>query len=265
MTLDPKNPMDTPSPKIEAKNLSVWFGENQVLYDISLPIQTNTITAIIGASGSGKSTALRAFNAMNLEIGGCRQAGDIFLDGMNIKDNHLPTTELRRRVGMVFQRPNPFPSSIRSNLLFAPRLHGLIKGNSKCAEDAHVAACLQKAGLWEEVKDDLKRPGTSLSGGQQQRLCIARALSANPEVLLLDEPCSSLDPNATARIEELLLSMRGEYTMVIVTHNLAQARRIADTTAFFHMGMLVEMAATDALFTSPAQNQTRDYVTGRFG
>ena len=265
MNISSKDTSPNNSSKMEAQNLSVWFGEKQVLFDVCLPIQKNTITAIIGASGCGKSTALRSFNDMNREISGCRQTGDILLDGLDVEGHHLPTTELRRRVGMVFQRPNPFPSSIRANLLFAPRLHGLIKGGSKCAEDARVAACLQKAGLWDEVKDDLKRSGTSLSGGQQQRLCIARALSADPEVLLLDEPCSSLDPNATARIEDLLLSMRNEYTIVIVTHNLAQARRIADKTAFFHMGRLVEMSVTEELFTSPSKEYTRDYVTGRFG
>ncbi|MBN1945144.1 MAG: phosphate ABC transporter ATP-binding protein [Bradymonadales bacterium] len=251
------------SPKLTAEELSAWFGAKQVLQRVSLAIPANRVTAIIGPSGCGKSTLLRCFNRMHETVTGARATGKVRLDGQDIYARGVDPVLIRRQIGMVFQKPNPFPSmSIRDNVLSGLRLTGLLK--RELAEGIMERALIQAA-LWEEVQDRLSEPGISLSGGQQQRLCIARALAVEPEVLLMDEPCSALDPIATARIEDLMHSLSDRYTIVIVTHNMQQAARVSDQTAFLLMGELVEFGATDQLFTSPHDVRTEDYITGKFG
>ncbi|WP_246270822.1 phosphate ABC transporter ATP-binding protein PstB [Hongsoonwoonella zoysiae] len=249
--------------KMRGEKVCVHYGDKQALFDVDLDIRKRQVTALIGPSGCGKSTFLRCLNRMNDTIDICRVAGDITLDGMNIYDPSIDVVELRARVGMVFQKPNPFPKSIYENVAYGPRIHGLAR--SKPELDDIVAASLQKAGLYEEVKDRLDAPGTGLSGGQQQRLCIARAIAVSPEVILMDEPCSALDPIATAKVEELIDELRENYTIVIVTHSMQQAARVSQRTAFFHLGVLVEEGPTQDMFTNPRDRRTQDYITGRFG
>ncbi len=248
--------------KIETRDLSFYYGRRQVLYNISLKIPGRAVTAIIGPSGCGKSTLLRTMNRMNELIPGTRIEGTVYLDGVDIYSDRVDPVVLRGRVGMVFQKPNPFPKSIFENVAFGPRVSGI---RDKGTLREIVEQALRKAALWEEVKDRLHENAYGLSGGQQQRLCIARALANNPEVLLMDEPCSALDPAATARIEDLIFELREHYTIVIVTHNMQQAARVSDWTAFLYNGRLIEYAATDMLFTSPQKKETEDYITGRFG
>ena len=250
-------------PKIEARGVSVFYGDNQAIRDVSLDIDQDRVTAFIGPSGCGKSTFLRTLNRMNDTIAGARVEGEVRLDGEDVYASDMDVVQLRARVGMVFQKPNPFPKSIYENVAYGPRIHGLAR--SREALDAVVEQALSRAGLWNEVKDRLKDSGTALSGGQQQRLCIARAIAVDPEVILMDEPCSALDPIATARIEELIHELRGRYAIAIVTHNMQQAARVSQVTAFFHMGQLVEHGDTAQLFTSPREERTKDYITGRYG
>jgi phosphate transport system ATP-binding protein len=249
--------------KIVARDVSVFYGVKQALFDVDVEIPSNTVTAFIGPSGCGKSTFLRCINRMNDTIPICRVTGDISLDGQDIYAPDLDVVELRARVGMVFQKPNPFPKSIFENVAYGPRIHGLT--SSKAELDEIVHTCLDKAGLLKEVKDRLHEPGTGLSGGQQQRLCIARAIATKPDVILMDEPCSALDPIATAKIEELIDELRSNYTIIIVTHSMQQAARVSQRTAFFHLGVLVEEGETTQMFTNPADKRTQDYITGRFG
>jgi len=259
-----RTPDAEPRPaRIVAKDVSVFYGAKQALFDVTIDIAEKAVTAFIGPSGCGKSTFLRCLNRMNDTIEGCRVEGSIRLDGADIADPQLDPVELRARVGMVFQKPNPFPKSIYENIAYGPRIHGLARARTDL--DAIVEQSLQKAGLWSEVKDRLHEPGTGLSGGQQQRLCIARAIAVSPEVILMDEPCSALDPIATARIEELIDELRANYTIVIVTHSMQQAARVSQRTAFFHLGNLVEEGPTDMIFTGPLEKRTQDYITGRFG
>jgi phosphate transport system ATP-binding protein len=247
---------------MRAEDLRAWFGAGEALKGITLPIPAQRVTAIIGPSGCGKSTFVRCLNRMHEVVPGARVAGRVLLDGEDIYARPVNPVRVRRRVGMVFQKPNPFPTmSIRQNVLAGLKLNGVRTPDP----GAVVEKALRQAALWDEVKDALDRSGTSLSGGQQQRLCIARALALEPEVLLMDEPCSALDPIATARVEELIHTLRDEYTIVIVTHNMQQAARVSDYTAFFYMGELVEHAETDTLFTKPSDPRTEDYITGRFG
>ncbi len=253
----------TTPPKMIGRKVNVFYGEKQALFDVDLEVGANEVTALIGPSGCGKSTFLRCLNRMNDVIDSCRVVGDITLDGEDIYARSLDVVQLRARVGMVFQKPNPFPKSIYDNIAYGPRIHGMSR--SKDELDGIVERSLRRAGLWEEVKDRLQQPGTGLSGGQQQRLCIARAIAVSPEVVLMDEPCSALDPIATARIEELIDELRQEYTIVIVTHSMQQAARVSQRTAFFHMGVLVENGDTDQIFTNPRDQRTQDYITGRFG
>jgi len=250
-------------PKVIARDVNVWYGDKQGLKSVSIDIRSRSVTAFIGPSGCGKSTFLRCFNRMNDTIEGARVDGTILLDGRSIYDPDLDVVELRARVGMVFQKPNPFPKSIYENIAYGPRIHGLARNKSDLAQI--VETSLQKAGLWDEVKDRLNDPGTGLSGGQQQRLCIARAIAVSPEVILMDEPCSALDPIATARIEELIDELRANYTIIIVTHSMQQAARVSQRTAFFHLGVLVEEGPTETIFTNPSDKRTLDYITGRFG
>lgn len=252
------------SVKMSARDVCVYYGEKQALFGVNLQIPTNEIMALIGPSGCGKSTFLRCLNRMNDVIPIARITGDIELDGEDIYAPDLDVVELRARVGMVFQKPNPFPKSIFDNIAYGPRIHGFSSNNKTDMEEL-VATSLQKAGLWEEVKDRLDQPGTGLSGGQQQRLCIARAIAVKPEVILMDEPCSALDPIATAKIEELMDELRSDYTIVIVTHSMQQAARVSQRTAFFHLGVLVEEGDTDKIFTNPDDERTQNYITGRFG
>ncbi len=245
-------------PKLKAEGMNFFYGTFQALKDINLQVETNRITALIGPSGCGKSTFLRTLNRINDTVKTARWEGQILLDNQDIRE--LDVTNLRRRVGMVFQRPNPFPKSIFDNIAYGPRVNG-IKGNL----NEIVEKSLRRAALWEEVKDKLQKSAYALSGGQQQRLCIARALAVDPEVLLLDEPCSALDPIATAKIEDLLISIKDQTTIVIVTHNMQQAARVADTTGFFLLGKLIEFAKTDIIFKNPDKKETEDYITGRFG
>lgn len=247
---------------ITAHHLSVWYGKNQALFDVSLTIEPCSITALIGPSGCGKSTFLRSINRMNDLIPGIRTAGTLLVDGTHIYDRRTDVVALRQRVGMVFQRWNPFPKSIYENVAYGPRVNGL---RDRTGLDQIVEQSLRRAALWDELKDRLRTSALALSGGQQQRLCIARALANNPEVLLLDEPASALDPIATQRIEELLHELKRELTVVIVTHNLQQAGRIADRTAFFYLGRLVEANETSAIFTNPRDERTEAYIAGRFG
>lgn len=249
--------------KMSGKNVDVFYGDKQALFDVNLDIKQHRVTALIGPSGCGKSTFLRCLNRMNDVIDICRITGDLRLDGKDIYDPSVDVVELRARVGMVFQKPNPFPKSIFDNVAYGPRIHGMAQ--SKADYEEIVTTSLEKAGLFDEVKDRLDEPGTGLSGGQQQRLCIARAIAVNPEVILMDEPCSALDPIATARIEELIDELREKYTIVIVTHSMQQAARVSQRTAFFHLGVLVEEGDTDQIFTRPNDERTQDYITGRFG
>ncbi|HYJ59764.1 MAG TPA: phosphate ABC transporter ATP-binding protein PstB [Methyloceanibacter sp.] len=249
--------------KMTARDVNLWYGEKQALFDVSLDIFDSSVTALIGPSGCGKSTFLRCLDRMNDVIEGVRMTGDITLDGENIYAPQVDPVQLRARVGMVFQKPNPFPKSIFENVAYGPRIHGLAR--SKADLEEIVVKSLTRAGLFEEVKDRLQESGTGLSGGQQQRLCIARAISVNPEVLLMDEPCSALDPIATARIETLMDELRKSLCIVIVTHSMQQAARVSQRTAFFHLGKLVEVGDTTKMFTNPTDVRTQDYVTGRFG
>jgi phosphate transport system ATP-binding protein len=251
------------NPVVSARNVNVYYGEKHAIKDVSLDIGRNAVIALIGPSGCGKSTFLRSINRMNDTIESARFTGQIKLDGQDIYDKRQDVVQLRARVGMVFQKPNPFPKSIYENIAYGPRIHGLVAHRADL--DEFVQTSLQKAGLWEEVKDRLDHSGTSLSGGQQQRLCIARAIAVDPEVILMDEPCSALDPIATARIEDLIDELRQNYTIVIVTHNMQQAARVSQRTAYFHLGDLIEVGATDQIFTNPSHKLTEDYITGRFG
>lgn len=249
--------------KISAQQVSVFYGDKQALFDVALDMPDRMVTALIGPSGCGKSTFLRCINRMNDTIPGARVVGQILLDGENINDRSVDPVLLRARVGMVFQKPNPFPKSIFENVAYGPRIHGFADNKTELADI--VESSLKRAGLWKEVADRLQAPGTSLSGGQQQRLVIARAIAVSPEVILMDEPCSALDPIATAKIEELIDDLRSQYCIVIVTHSMAQAARVSQRTAFFHMGAVVETGATDEIFTNPRDSRTQDYITGRFG
>jgi phosphate transport system ATP-binding protein len=249
--------------KISARDVNVYYGEKHALKGVNVDIPDRNVTAFIGPSGCGKSTFLRCINRMNDTIPICRVTGEIAIDGSDIYDRSLDVVQLRARVGMVFQKPNPFPKSIFENIAYGPRIHGLAK--SKADLDEIVSVSLQRAGLFEEVKDRLHDPGTGLSGGQQQRLCIARAIAVEPEIILMDEPCSALDPIATAHIEELIDELKTDFTIVIVTHNMQQAARVSQRTAFFHLGTLVEEAPTDVIFSNPKDQRTQDYITGRFG
>jgi phosphate transport system ATP-binding protein len=249
--------------KMRAQGVGVFYGDNQAVRDVDLDITRDEVTALIGPSGCGKSTLLRCFNRMNDAIAGCRVVGDIRLDGQSIHGEGMDVEQLRARVGMVFQKPNPFPKSIYENVAYGPRIHGLAK--SRAEFDEVVERSLSRAGHWNEVKDRLEEPGTALSGGQQQRLCIARAIAVDPEVVLMDEPCSALDPIATARIEELIYELRGRYAIAIVTHNMQQAARVSQRTAFFHLGELIEQGPTEEIFTNPRVPRTSDYITGRYG
>ncbi|MEQ9315159.1 MAG: phosphate ABC transporter ATP-binding protein PstB [Henriciella sp.] len=249
--------------KVDCRNIDVFYGDKQAIYDISLEIQDRAVTSFIGPSGCGKSTFLRCINRMNDTIESARVSGQIYMDGADINDQSIDPVLLRSRVGMVFQKPNPFPKSIYDNIAYGPRIHGL--ASTKSELDEVVESSLRKAGLWQEVKDRLLSPGTGLSGGQQQRLCIARAIAVSPEVILMDEPCSALDPIATARIEELIDELRERYCIVIVTHSMQQAARVSQRTAFFHLGKLVEYGDTERIFTNPEDTRTQDYITGRFG
>ncbi len=249
--------------KLSAKNVDVFYGEKQALRKVSLDIPARSVTALIGPSGCGKSTFLRCLNRMNDTVEGARVTGRIELDGSDIYEKKKDVVQLRARVGMVFQKPNPFPKSIYENVAYGPRIHGLAADRVEL--DEIVTTSLQRAGLWEEVKDRLNNPGTGLSGGQQQRLCIARTIAVNPEVILMDEPCSALDPIATARIEDLIDELRASYAIVIVTHSMQQAARVSQRTAYFHLGDLIEVGETDRIFTNPRHKLTEDYITGRFG
>ena len=249
--------------RIQARDVTVHYGPKQAIFDVTIDIPERAVTAFIGPSGCGKSTYLRCLNRMNDTIDICRVTGKITLENEDIYDKAVDVVELRARVGMVFQKPNPFPKSIFENIAYGPRIHGIAKNKTDLEEI--VVSSLQKAGLYEEVKDRLDAPGTGLSGGQQQRLCIARAIAVSPEVILMDEPCSALDPIATAKIEELIDELRENYTIAIVTHSMQQAARVSQRTAFFHLGVLVEEGPTDQIFTSPKEKRTQDYITGRFG
>jgi phosphate transport system ATP-binding protein len=250
-------------PKATARNVSVFYGEKQALFGVNLDIPDRNVMAFIGPSGCGKTTFLRCFNRMNDTITGAQVTGEVKIQGKNIYDPDVDPVQVRARVGMVFQKPNPFPKSIFENVAYGPRIHGLAK--SKADLEEIVVKSLKRAGLFDEVKDRLDSEGTSLSGGQQQRLCIARAIAVSPEVILMDEPCSALDPIATAKVEELIDELHENYCIVIVTHNMQQAARVSQRTAFFHLGYLVEEDATDQIFTNPRERRTQDYITGRFG
>lgn len=257
------NTMTDAETKIRARNVSVFYGEKQAIDGISIDIRNRYVTAFIGPSGCGKSTFLRVLNRMNDTIAGARVEGEVLLDGDDIYTSGLDVVALRARVGMVFQKPNPFPKSIYDNIAYGPRIHGLASHRSDL--DGIVERSLKRAGLWDEVKDRLTDSGTALSGGQQQRLCIARAIAVDPEVILMDEPCSALDPIATARIEELIDDLRERYAIVIVTHSMQQAARVSQQTAFFHLGKIVEQGETSQVFTNPREERTKDYITGRYG
>jgi len=250
-------------PKMRARDVDVWYGAKQAINRVSIDVRPEHVTAFIGPSGCGKSTFLRTLNRMNDTIPSARVTGRIELDGDDIYASGMDVVQLRARVGMVFQKPNPFPKSIYENVAYGPRIHGLAAGRHEL--DSIVEKSLRRAGLWEEVKDRLAESGTALSGGQQQRLCIARAIAVDPEVILMDEPCSALDPIATAKIEELIHELRGRYAIVIVTHNMQQAARVSQRTAFFHLGELLEYGETSQIFTNPKVERTKDYITGRYG
>jgi phosphate transport system ATP-binding protein len=251
------------TPKMRAENVRVFYGEKEALKGVSIEVHDDKVTAFIGPSGCGKSTFLRCLNRMNDTIAGARVTGTITLDGQDISSPDMDVVQLRARVGMVFQKPNPFPKSIFENVAYGPRIHGLAEGKDEL--EAMVEKSLRRAGLWDEVKDRLQESGTALSGGQQQRLCIARAIAVDPEVILMDEPCSALDPIATAKIEELIHELRGRYAIAIVTHNMQQAARVSQRTAFFHLGELIEYGKTKEIFTNPREQRTQDYITGRYG
>jgi len=249
--------------KIRAHNVQVYYADTHAIKDVTIDIEDKTVTAFIGPSGCGKSTFLRCINRMNDTIDICRVEGNISIDEEDIYDRSVDPVQLRAKVGMVFQKPNPFPKSIYDNVAYGPRIHGLAK--SKAELDSIVEESLRKGAIWDEVKDRLDAPGTGLSGGQQQRLCIARAIATSPEVLLMDEPCSALDPIATAQVEELIHELRQNYSVVIVTHSMQQAARVSQKTCFFHLGHLVESGETDQIFTNPSDKRTKDYITGRTG
>ncbi len=253
----------TESYKVVSENVDVFYGAKQALFGVDLNVMANQVTALIGPSGCGKSTYLRCVNRMNDTIPICRVTGKIEIDGQDIYDPDLDVVELRARVGMVFQKPNPFPKSIFDNIAYGPRIHGLTKDKTDLEE--LVETSLQRAGLWGEVKDRIHEPGTGLSGGQQQRLCIARAIATKPDIILMDEPCSALDPIATAKVEELMHELRENYTIMIVTHSMAQAQRVSQKTAFFHIGYMVEYGDTKQIFEDPQDKRTQDYIFGRFG
>jgi phosphate transport system ATP-binding protein len=248
--------------KVETKNLNLWFKDNHVLKDVNLAIKENAVTAVMGPSGCGKSTLIRTMNRMNDIISGCRITGEVYVDGKNVYDDGTNVYDLRRKVGMVFQKPNPFPKSIFENVAFGPKIHKIASGKKL---DEVVEKSLRGGALWEEVKDRLNDSAFSLSGGQQQRLCIARALAVEPEIILMDEPCSALDPSATARIETLIRELREKYTVIIVTHNLQQAARVSDFTAFLYVGQLIEYGETEKIFEDPKNELTEKYITGKFG
>ena len=245
------------------RNVNVYYGDNHAIKNVSLDIGREQVLAMIGPSGCGKSTILRALNRMNDTIDGCRMTGEIKLDGQDIYHKEMDVVPLRAQVGMVFQKPNPFPKSIFDNIAYGVRIHGL--AGSKSELEGIVEHSLKRAGLWEEVKDRLHQPGTGLSGGQQQRLCIARTIAVSPEVILMDEPCSALDPIATAKVEDLINELGRDYTIAIVTHSMQQAARVSQRTAYFHLGDLLEVGSTDQIFTNPIHPLTEDYITGRFG
>ena len=251
------------STKVSARNVNVYYGDTHALHDVTLDVYSKQITALIGPSGCGKSTFLRCLNRMNDVVDGCRVTGSIELDGRDIYAADVDVVALRSRIGMVFQKPNPFPKSIFDNVAYGPKIHGLAEHRTDLEEI--VVSSLKKAGLFEEVKDRLHAPATGLSGGQQQRLCIARTISINPEVVLMDEPCSALDPIATARIEDLMWELKENYSIIIVTHSMQQASRVSQRTGFFHLGDLVEVGTTEKIFQNPEDERTRDYITGRFG
>jgi phosphate transport system ATP-binding protein len=255
--------VESEATKISARNAQVYYGTNHAIRDVNVDILDKTVTAFIGPSGCGKSTFLRCLNRMNDTIPGCRVEGKITLDGKDIYDKSIDPVQLRAQVGMVFQKPNPFPKSIYDNVAYGPRIHGMTR--SKAQLDEVVEKSLRRAALWNEAKDRLDEPGTGLSGGQQQRLCIARAIATNPEVLLMDEPCSALDPIATAQVEELIDELRANFSVVIVTHSMQQAARVSQRTAFFHLGHLVEYGETGHIFTNPRDPRTESYITGRIG
>lgn len=255
--------LDPSKARMVCRNVDVYYGDKKAIDNVSVDIGKNEVLSMIGPSGCGKSTFLRCLNRMNDTIDICRVEGEIKLDEQNIYDSKLDVVPLRARVGMVFQKPNPFPKSIYDNIAYGPRIHGLV--NNKSETDEVVETSLKRAGLWEEVKDRLDAPGTGLSGGQQQRLCIARAIAVSPEVILMDEPCSALDPIATAKVEELIDELRTDYTIAIVTHSMQQAARVSQRTAYFHLGKLIEVEKTDKIFTNPTHQLTEDYITGRFG
>jgi len=249
--------------RMKTQALIVFYNEEQALFDVSLDIYNNKVTALIGPSGCGKSTFMRCLNRMNDYVEGCRITGKVRLDGFNIYKDNVDTILLRQKVGMVFQKPNPFPKSIYENVAYGPKIHKLTSNREEL--DALVEKTLKRVGLWDEVADRLSAPGTSLSGGQQQRLCIARAIATEPEVILMDEPCSALDPIATARIEELIAELEQRYTIVIITHSMQQAERVSDYTAFFHMGRIIESGNTEKIFNDPEHQKTKDYIGGKFG
>ncbi len=255
--------LDQSDIKFAARNVQVFYGADQAIKDVDVDIRDKTVTSFIGPSGCGKSTFLRCLNRMNDTIDICRVEGEIRLDGQDIYARSVDPVQLRAKVGMVFQKPNPFPKSIYDNVAYGPKIHGMARKKEDL--DQVVETALRDAGLWEEVKDRLDTPGTGLSGGQQQRLCIARAVATRPEVLLMDEPCSALDPIATAQIEELIDKLRAQYSVIIVTHSMQQAGRISQKTAFFHLGNLVEYGDTDTIFTNPEDRRTESYITGRIG
>jgi phosphate transport system ATP-binding protein len=259
----PSKGANSAPPKVTARDVAVFYGEKQALFNVQIDIPDRAVMAFIGPSGCGKTTFLRCFNRMNDTIPGARVKGEIKVQGKNIYLPDVDPVQVRARVGMVFQKPNPFPKSIFENVAYGPRIHGLAK--SKADLEEIVITSLQKAGLFNEVKDRLNGEGTGLSGGQQQRLCIARAIAVSPEVILMDEPCSALDPIATAKVEELIDELRANFCIVIVTHNMQQAARVSQRTAFFHLGYLVEEDDTDQIFTNPKDRRTQDYITGRFG
>jgi phosphate transport system ATP-binding protein len=251
------------SPVMQARHLDVFYGANHAIQNVNLDIGRNEVIALIGPSGCGKSTFIRCLNRMNDTIESARITGDITLDGENVYGRQMDVVMLRARVGMVFQKPNPFPKSVYDNVAYGPRIHGLARDRSEL--DEIVRNSLERAGLWSEVKDRLEGPGTGLSGGQQQRLCIARTIAVNPDVILMDEPCSALDPIATARIEDLIDELKQNYAIAIVTHSMQQAARVSQRTAYFHLGKLIEVGDTDEIFTNPRHKLTEDYITGRFG
>jgi phosphate transport system ATP-binding protein len=261
--VEPEGRAALDDPVFTCREVNVFYGTKQALKNVSVDVGRRQVLAMIGPSGCGKSTFLRCLNRMNDTIAGARVTGSIRLDGRDIHDAHQDVVQLRARIGMVFQKPNPFPKSIYDNVAYGPRIHGLAR--SRAHLDDIVCTSLTRAGLWDEVKDRLRRPGTGLSGGQQQRLCIARTIAVQPEVILMDEPCSALDPVATARIEDLIDELRQSYAIVIVTHSMQQAARVSQRTAYFHLGELIEVGDTDRMFTNPRHRLTEDYITGRFG